>query len=190
MKTLSFFWLIIVLAFFPVGVGLSYGDVRQPACQGTFYPESESELRQLLGKLLHEAKKVPLPGKLRALILPHAGYVYSGPVAAHGAVQIKGAAYDKVVIMAPDHRAGFTGCSVSRASAWQTPLGAVAVHDDARRLLQSKDLFHTDPVSEKQEHAVEVILPFVQAVLDDFSLVPVVAGLAAMLSRPPERSTN
>nr|WP_320192508.1 AmmeMemoRadiSam system protein B [uncultured Desulfobacter sp.] len=180
MKTLSLLWLIIVLAFFQGIARFSYGDVRQAAYQGTFYPKSEFELRRMLDKLMQEAERTQLSGKLRALILPHAGYIYSGSVASHGAVLIKRAAFDKVIIMGPDHRVGFTGCSVSSASAWQTPLGQVDLHDDARRLLQSKNLFHIDPVSEKQEHAVEVILPFVQAVLDDFTLVPVVTGRCAI----------
>lgn len=178
---LFFLTLILLIGSIPgpdgwVIAGAPGGNVRNPVFAGRFYPGRTAELAQTVNDLLQKGKGRPLSGSLRALIMPHAGIIYSGLTAGYAAARIDNSRFSKVIIMGPDHWTGFSGCSVSDADGWQTPLGTVPIHPDTRRLLGSPDLFHTHPVSEKREHSIEVILPFIQAAIDDFNLVPVVAG--------------
>ncbi len=172
----------VLLLFFSLTAA---AECRPPAAAGSFYPESADALKQVVEKLTRKAAqtKVSLPDDkpLRALIMPHAGYRYSGYTAAHAAAAIKKnrSRFTKVIILAPDHRVGFSGCGISPADAYETPLGEVPVHSDAENLIQKHDFFSEAPAaSEKKEHAVEVILPFLQTWLDHFEIVPVVTGRA------------
>ena len=154
-------------------------EIRPAAWAGRFYPADPARLKALLGRLAAQAAAAPLPalpaGRLRALIMPHAGYVYSGPIAARVLPLLAGQHYGKVVLIGPDHRVGLQNGAVSDADAWQTPLGTVRVHDDARRLCRSAR-FEPNRDSDRLEHSLEVVLPFLQYALDDFRLVPVVLG--------------
>lgn len=170
------------------GPALAADSIRQARYQGRFYPGSQDQLSRMIDKLVRQggdAGEKMGAGRLKALIMPHAGYIYSGSTAGYGAALIRGQGYKKVIIIGPDHRIGFSGCSVSRADAWQTPLGRVALHSDARTLLGRPDLFHFHAGSDRLEHSVEVVLPFVQASLDEFSLVPVVAGFCDVKQTAP-----
>ena len=161
-------------------VALSY-TVRKPVYAGRFYPASPQELKSAIDQFTKAAQKtgVKLPrGKpLRALILPHAGYIYAGLTAAHGVAVLSGQHYSKVIVMGPDHRIGFMGASVSDADAYETPLGTIKCHSDAVRIKKSSNLFRTVPASELSEHSVEVVLPYLQVGLGDFTLVPIVMSL-------------
>ena len=183
MKTIS-----IILSFFFLGViqmttllaeGLTQ-NLRLPVWQGKFYPEDRLELEELIGKFTDQALQNGIEdiktNRIKALIMPHAGYIYSGLTAAHAAVLLKNKSFKKVIILGPDHRVGFTGCSVSSADAWLTPLGRVELSDQSEQLIKISSLFHVNPRSDEQEHSVEVILPFVQTYLDDFKLIPLVVG--------------
>ncbi len=108
--------------------------------------------------------------------MPHAGYVYSGLAAAHAAPLLKGKIFSKIIIIAPDHRAGFSGAAISDADSYQTPLGRVPVHKDARELRERHGFFRAVPASDAKEHAVEVIVPFLQTWLNDFEIIPIVIG--------------
>lgn len=157
---------------------------RQPVAAGTFYPADPEALARLITDLTRQAEKtavkIPAEKPLRALILPHAGYVYSGLTAAHGALALKDRRFKRVVVMAPDHCAGIGRCAVTGADACRTPIGTIPVDTKtAARLKQSKLFVTTPPASENREHAVEVVLPFLQAWLKDFSLVPVITGPVA-----------
>jgi len=159
-------------------------DIRRPVCAGSFYPAEDSSLTHMIEKLENEAKKTSATlsdqrisqTPVKALILPHAGYVYSGPIAAHGSLVLKDRHFDKVIVMAPDHRMGFRNGSVSNCSAYRTPLGDLPVHGDAKKLLELKPLFTTVMDSDKSEHAIEVILPFIQYHVKTFSIIPIVLG--------------
>jgi len=154
--------------------------IRKPVWSGKFYPGSSSELsatiKRLTDKALQTEFAAPKNGTLRALILPHAGYAYSGLTAAHASLVLGKNMYTKVIVVAPDHRIGFSNAAVSSADVWETPLGQIPVHRDAKKLLAMPDLFNHVPASDTQEHSVEVILPFMQYYLGDFELVPVVVG--------------
>ena len=153
---------------------------RAPVCAGRFYPADGDELARTIDRLTRSAAAnkpaIPLQGKLKALILPHAGYIYSGFTAAHAAGVLKGRRYKRVVLMGPDHYVGFAGTAVSDADAYQTPLGMVKLDPVCHSLRQASALFAPRPLSDQQEHSLEVVLPFLQRYLDPFMLVPVVVG--------------
>ncbi len=157
-------------------------SIRQPAVAGQFYPASPDELRHMINDDLAQAEVPPLSGNLIALVAPHAGYIYSGKVAAHSYALLKGKKYDRVVVIAPSHYEAFPFVSVYDGDAYATPLGNVPVDKEfAAKLAKSSSLIqlssrgHT-PAQEQGEHALEVQLPFLQTVLGDFKLVPIVMG--------------
>jgi AmmeMemoRadiSam system protein B/AmmeMemoRadiSam system protein A len=158
------------------------GKSRPPAWAGKFYPASPSELERTIKnfcKKTEGASFTPPSGNhpLKALILPHAGYVYSGQTAAYAALAMEGKTYKKIVLMGPDHRVGFQGASVTACSSWDTPLGNVPIHPDSGRLLALKTgRFKTISQSDREEHSLEVIVPFLQVLTPGFQLVPVVLG--------------
>jgi AmmeMemoRadiSam system protein B/AmmeMemoRadiSam system protein A len=156
------------------------GDIRLPVVAGTWYPDSRSELAQMIDQLTVRAQKtelrLPPSKKLRALILPHAGFVYSGWTAAHAARVLTPGQFQKVVLLGPDHRVGFTNGAISDASAYQTPLGLIPLHSDSRQLRSESRLFQSSFASDRMEHSLEAVLPFLQVYLKEFTLVPIVLG--------------
>lgn len=155
-------------------------EVRKSVAAGRFYPDSPSQLRQLIENYTITAKKtcpgIPAGMELKAIIVPHAGYVYSGLTASYATYLLQGEHFNKVIVMGPDHRVGFDNACISGADAYETPLGRVNIHDDARRLRKENDMFRVIDASERTEHSIEVVLPFLQYALHDFSLVPIVMG--------------
>ncbi len=155
--------------------------VRPPAVAGLFYPAEPRELRRELRRHLEAGRPsgpVPPP---RALVVPHAGYRYSGPVAgrAYAWLRASGARPERVVLLGPAHHLPFRGFALSSAEAWETPLGLVRLDPQTPALLA--DLPGTGLLDEAhvREHSLEVQLPFLQEVLGpDFLLAPVAAGLA------------
>jgi hypothetical protein len=155
--------------------------VRDPVWAGKFYPASREDLLRLIRHLTATAERDPNAvhrphTRLRALMMPHAGYAYSGATAAHAALAIASDRFDRVVLLGPDHRVGFRNASVTRAAYWRTPLGAVPVGDFSPMLRCRPELFATVAASDRQEHSLEVTLPFLQARLSRFDLIPVVLG--------------
>ena len=152
---------------------------RQPAVAGTFYPANPKQLHQMLDGYLNDAEngaKVP-----KAIIAPHAGYVYSGPVAATAYVRLK-KAHDRitrVVIIGPSHRVAFSGLAVSKAQSFITPLGPIAVDREAVEIITELPFVDYLEQAHAYEHSLEVHLPFLQEMLDDFKIVPIVAGDAS-----------
>ncbi|MBI9083814.1 MAG: AmmeMemoRadiSam system protein B [Desulfobacterales bacterium] len=162
--------------------GCAWGEnVRKPVWAGRFYPSDARTLRADIDRLVTECgpARADLPDsvRLRALILPHAGVVYSGWTAAHGGWVLGKGRFDKVILVGPDHRVGFAGGAISDATGYETPLGCTPLHPDAGDLLGS-DLFRAVAASDRQEHSLEVVLPFLQHFMGDFALVPVVMGPA------------
>lgn len=153
--------------------------VKTPAVAGLFYPGDAHELRTALQGYLtadgaaHEARP-------HALIAPHAGYQYSGPIAgsAYATLAPWADEIDRVVVLAPSHRVPFSGIATSSADAFQTPLGDIPVDLEAiAQLARLPGVVGLDAAF-AQEHALEVQLPFLQAVLGDFRLVPLIVGEA------------
>jgi len=156
--------------------------VREPAWAGRFYPAEAERLERMIQDFISRARstsskrELPPPQRLRALVMPHAGYPYSGPVAAHAVPLLEQTEVSKVILMGPDHHVGFHHASVSRSSGYATPLGEVPLSADCRRLAERSPLFQNVPRAEKHEHSLEVVLPFLQKGLGDFRLVPLIFG--------------
>jgi AmmeMemoRadiSam system protein B len=153
--------------------------IRQPAVAGTFYPSGRQELQTMLDAMLAEAEATgPVP---KAMIVPHAGYIYSGPVAATGYARLRQAAarIRRVILMGPAHRVPVRGLALPDADAFNTPLGEIALDAEAMRSLLVLPQVHMDATAHQLEHSLEVHLPFLQTVLDDFTLVPLVVGDAS-----------
>jgi MEMO1 family protein len=160
---------------------LSYQNtnVREPAFAGKFYPESGKELSRQLDELFAGAM-VPAENYFpRAIIAPHAGYIFSGQVAASAYNQISTIpAYRKVFILASSHQYFFKGAAMCKAGIFITPLGKVAVDTElSEKLIESNKLFRYHEDAHRYEHSLEVQLPFLQHILgDNFLLVPVIIG--------------
>jgi hypothetical protein len=154
--------------------------VRQPVRAGAFYPSDPNELRLLIERLAQHARstaqELSHPGSLRGLILPHAGYAYSGPTAAHAARVLTENQFNRVLLMGPDHFIGFRSAAIPAVQAFRTPLGRVKLHPAAADLLNQPELFAPLPPAEDREHSLEVVLPFLQCFLNAFELLPVVVG--------------
>ena len=154
-------------------------DERPPAVAGMFYPANASELHRLVDEQLADAgQPAKIDGRIIALVVPHAGLVYSGPVAAHAYKLLSGSDITRVVLVGPSHRYPFHGISVyGPGVVWKTPLGSVAC-DDAmcRELLKDDREIRVVPEAQTQEHSLEVQLPFLQTVLDSFTIAPVTMG--------------
>ncbi len=148
-------------------------NIRPAAVAGMFYPREKGELQRQVQQFLAEVSvKAPQP---KAMIQPHAGYIYSGPVAATAYSQLQQHAetITRVILLGPDHRVGFRGIAAPSADYFETPLGIIPLDQKTIRSLVGVDLFDA---AHQQEHSLEVQLPFLQQVLGDFSLVPLVIG--------------
>ncbi|HYA38920.1 MAG TPA: AmmeMemoRadiSam system protein B [Candidatus Methylomirabilis sp.] len=151
-------------------------NVRNPAVAGLFYPDDPRELRALLTGYLAAARSAgPVP---KAIIAPHAGYIYSGPIAASAYARLKPArgTITRVVLLGPAHRVGFRGLALPSADFFVTPLGRIAVDREAVAKISALPQVHVKDAAHAQEHSLEVHLPFLQEVLGDFQLVPLVVG--------------
>ena len=176
-------WLIGLLCLsvlLPSGRVARAEIVRQPVFAAQFYPADPDELKNLIEALDLRARRTPieLPDDraLKAIVMPHAGYIYSGWTAAHAGHVLRGQRFAKIIVLAPDHRVGFRNGMISDVDAYQTPLGRIRLHADARRLREENALLDFNRVSDAREHSLEVVLPFLQYYLEDFELVPVVLG--------------
>jgi len=170
--------LSLVFAAFPGGC--SGESVRRPVVAGAFYPADPSELRAMVGRLTDAADRkgfTPPPNaELKAVVMPHAGYIYSGASAAHVSHLLEKGKFDRVIVMGPDHRVGFRNGVITDASWFETPLGKLRVDADAAKLRKESDFFRAIPKSDQLEHSVEVLVPFLQVYLGEFTILPVVAG--------------
>jgi AmmeMemoRadiSam system protein B/AmmeMemoRadiSam system protein A len=152
-------------------------DIRESVIAGSWYPGDRKKLTNDIKGYLAQVPEHKLDGELIALIAPHAGYVYSGQVAAYAYKLLEGKKYDVVVIIAPSHRAYFKGASVYPDGGYRTPLGIVPIAEEITEALMKKSaLIKSIPRAHDQEHSLEIQLPFLQVVLGDFRLVPIVMG--------------
>jgi hypothetical protein len=143
---------------------------------GTWYPGSQEELQGQVRDFLDRAATAQIQGKIVALVVPHAGYRYSGHVAAHAYGLLEDAACRRVVMVGPSHRR-FPGISVNLQSAYETPLGLVPVDQEtARRIQRASRTIRWVKKAHSLEHSLEIQLPFLQTVLQDFEIVPILMG--------------
>jgi hypothetical protein len=157
--------------------------IRHPAVAGTFYPAEPDVLERQLARFLSEAANDAPSAAPKAIIGPHAGYVYSGPVAARAYARLAAARgkISRVVLIGPSHYLAFRGLAVDTAEAWAMPSGMVPLDCDAIARLRRLPMVGELDAAHQREHALEVHVPFLQQVLGEFRLVPIVAGDA-----PPE----
>jgi AmmeMemoRadiSam system protein B len=152
--------------------------VRQPAVAGQFYPADSAELRRAVTGFLEQADSPTIDGELLALIVPHAGYMYSAPVAAYCYKLLQNSGVDRVILCGPSHYTPLRGISVyGPGVSWRTPLGNVRCDDSlCNRLLAFDKRFIVAEQVHAREHSLEVQLPFLQTVLKDFRIVPLALG--------------
>lgn len=152
--------------------------IRMPAVAGMFYPKDPGELHAMVSGYLRDAKPGPAP---KALIAPHAGYIYSGPIAATAYKRLVEAreVIKRVVLLGPSHRVPFRGLATSSADTYRTPLGDIPIDREALDAVSALPQVIVLDEAHTMEHSLEVHLPFLQEVLGDFTLVPLVVGDAS-----------
>ena len=150
--------------------------IRPAAVAGTWYPGTETALASAVdGHLARTARDVE--GSLVALIAPHAGLMYSGPVAAHAYRLLRGHTFDVAVLVGPSHFVGFDGVALPKASGFETPFGVVSIAGDvAEALAAATPVVREHAVAHAREHSLEMQLPFLQRLAGSTPIVPLVMG--------------
>ncbi len=151
--------------------------VRQPVVAGSWYPGDKEELRNTVDYLLKKAPKHKLKGELIALIAPHAGFTASGEGAAETFKQIEGHDFKTVIIIGPSHAYPLRGISIFERGYFATPLGKVKINESiASSLISENRIIKSIPEAHREEHCIEIELPFLQRLLKNFDIVPLIAG--------------
>ena len=153
-------------------------QVRRAAVAGPFYPADADRLTRTVQGYLQQAEGEQISDDVIGLMAPHAGYEFCGAVAGYAYATIQGRSYDSVILIGPSHQGvPSTGAALSGKDAWETPLGRVAVDKElTKRLLAASDRFRINDFAHGPEHSLEVQLPFLQVVLDEFKIVPIVTA--------------
>ena len=149
-------------------------DIRKSVIAGSWYPGDEKELRDQINKYFENAKIADISGEILALIAPHAGYDYSGFIAANSYKQIKGKSYDAIIVIAPSHHESFNGVSIYSEGGFETPLGVVPVHESlANAIIAEDEIIRSSMDGHREEHSLEIQLPFLQIAVPDIKIVPI-----------------
>jgi AmmeMemoRadiSam system protein B/AmmeMemoRadiSam system protein A len=151
-------------------------EFRTSPHAGSWYPGTEKELRETIAGFLKKARAA-VHGDIVALISPHAGYVYSGPVAAYAYKSVEGMEFDDVIVIGPSHRHAFYGASVDTSAGRETPLGKIDFDVElAKRLVTADKDISYEPGAHAVEHSVEIQMPFIQFVIKKFKAVEIIMG--------------
>ncbi|NQV00990.1 MAG: AmmeMemoRadiSam system protein B [Parcubacteria group bacterium] len=151
--------------------------VREPTVAGQFYSENKEELTQVINQFLNEAELPEIQKQIRALIVPHASHAYSGRVATYGFKAIQGQNIKRVILIGCSHNFYLNNAVIDGNDAWQTPLGQVDLDINLRdALIKESSLFEINFDTHKPEHSLEVEIPFLQTVLNDFKLLPILVS--------------
>ena len=187
-RTYKMYWLAAQIVTFMAVAPLQHVraadpvKVREAGVAGGFYPADPKILAATIDEMLGHVSEPPIKDRILAAVAPHAGYQYSGPVAAYTYAALKGRKFSRVVVIAPSHFEAFDFTSIYEGDAYSTPLGTVQVDKAfARQLAKMSSTMRLsgqghDPTSAGAEHAIEVQLPWLQRVLGDFEVVPIVMG--------------
>ncbi len=152
-------------------------DIRPSILAGTWYPANPDRLQKMILGFLTNTSVPRINGRLRAIIVPHAGYKYSGQVAAYAYRLLYTHRFKRIIMVGPSHRIPFPGVSVNLQKGYETPLGIVRVDVKvAREILNSDPNIHFYRDVHAVEHSLEIQLPFLQTVIKDFSIVPILMG--------------
>jgi AmmeMemoRadiSam system protein B/AmmeMemoRadiSam system protein A len=172
-------WLIVTAAACSVAA-----EVRPPAVAGSFYPAEPGELRSEVERLLGEARSGDESRTARAVVVPHAGFVYSGPTAAVAFARLPAEGVRRVILLGPSHHFSFTGGALPAEgiTAFETPLGRMAIDRDAVAVLRRQPGFAGPARAHGPEHSLEVEIPFLQVMAPEAELVPIAVGNATDLN--------
>lgn len=152
-------------------------DIRQPAVADSFYPGDPETLDKEIDYMLNKVETFDLSGEIKALVSPHAGYIYSGFVAAVGYKHLENRNFSVVAIISPSHREYFPGVSVFNGKGYETPMGLVPIASElANALIEQNQRIISSWLGHRDEHALEVQLPFLQKVLKEITIIPIVMG--------------
>lgn len=180
---MKIFHFILCLFFLSTIVVSASGFVREPILAGSWYPKEPEALRRDITGFLRQVPPDNKTGQLVALISPHAGYRYSGQVAAHAYKLLENRKFDTVIVVAPSHHHRFDGVSVYNQGDFRTPLGDIPLDLAMIRAIMDQDTtVRFIPEAHAKEHSLEIQLPFLQTVLPGFRLVPLVMGDQGMSS--------
>jgi AmmeMemoRadiSam system protein B len=151
--------------------------LRFPAVAGQFYPGEREELSQMIDEFLENAKIPKIEGEIFGILVPHAGYIFSGPVAAYSYKAIEGKNFGAVILIGDSHYEYFDGVSVWDKGEWETPLGKVKVDEElAKEIMNFSKRFFVKDSAHLFEHSLEVQIPFLQKVLKNFKILPLIFG--------------
>ncbi len=172
------------LIFFGCGARLEK-KIRKAVYRGSWYPSDKAAVMKMLSKYTvapvsagedSAEVSVPLNGTVIGIILPHAGWVYSAPVAAEAVKLLRGKTFSDVILIGPSHKEALRGIALDDAEAWETPFGMMPVSADIGNQISVLKQASFNGEIHKKEHSLEVVLPYLEAALGDFSLTPVLAG--------------
>jgi AmmeMemoRadiSam system protein B len=155
-------------------------NIRPAAVAGRFYPSGAAELERMVEGFLEEAPTCSAEN-LKAVVAPHAGYVFSGPIAGSSFriwSKQRGNSH-RVVLLGPSHFVDFPGIALPGATAFRTPLGSVSIDGEGVEKLRALPQVHEFPAAHEREHCLEVELPFLQRVIPDLTIIPLVIGEAS-----------
>jgi AmmeMemoRadiSam system protein B len=151
--------------------------IRKPAVAGYFYPGNPQRLKNDITLMLGSSKQQKKFNKIIGMVSPHAGYLYSGRTAAYGFNLLDGKNISTVIIISPSHKEYFPGSCIYEGDFYETPLGKIEIdHSMSVKVCENSKTIFRGVKGHGEEHAIEVQLPFLQTVLNDFKLVPIVMG--------------
>ncbi len=187
-KGVLLFLLLVLTSFIPLYIIISRNKtempdnqkqpeiIRNPYFAGSFYPQNPDDLNQKIDSLFSQTELLKKEGNLTILFVPHAGIDYSGRTAAEGFKQISGKNYSKIIILGASHTQAFFHTAVFSSGIWQTPFGEIAVDDQlAKKLIDGRNIL-ADSKPHQKEHSLEVELLFLQKVLKNFTIVPILVS--------------
>ena len=175
MRSISILFIVLIVIF--ISISSHAADVKEADLAGSWYPSSKVQLENQLKGYLDAAKPEKIDGKILAIIVPHAGYVYSGPVAAYGYKAVQNEGIKTVIVLGFSHRKYFDGVSIYGGNSWKTPLGEIAVNTAmAQTIISSNPRFRAQKELFSDENSVEMQVPFIQMSLKDVSIVPIAFG--------------
>jgi len=151
--------------------------IRNSQFAGIFYPDNPQTLKEMIEDFLHQATVEKFKVQPKALLVPHAGYIYSGKIAAYGFKTLENKAYEKVILLGPSHHFSFQGLASSPSGYWETPLGKIeCLGKENLKELKKTEAIIESPEIHEPEHCLEVEIPFLQIVLKNFKILPLLTG--------------
>jgi AmmeMemoRadiSam system protein B len=175
-KIVLFIFIIIFFSSYSIPAKKEAAKVRKSTLAGSWYPNEKKVLKEEIENFFKKVPDLDVKGRIFSFVAPHAGYMWSGRCAASVYKILKGRPINRVIILGPSHSASFNGLCSSYYDYYETPLGKVAVDRDICTKLSKNKLFKGPERAEALEHSLEIQLPFLQLVLSDFKIVPLVVG--------------